>query len=124
MALDSLVRDVDTASIGASDVLVYRRAAGGHFVLTGPVRDDVSADLLLDDEPLVRKALGGHVIRLAADEPLRVCAGYVARAAAIVAVDCDVVVVLGRRDGCLAGVADSALVRVAMAVAAAQARRY
>ena len=125
MALDSLVRASETAtSVGASDVLIYRRAVGGYFVLTGPVRTDVSPDLHLDDEPLVRRAMGGHVIRIAADDPQRICAGYDARAAAIVAVDCDVIVVLGRRDGCLGGVSDAALVRAAMAEAAAQGQRH
>jgi hypothetical protein len=118
MAHATVIANTDAAAIGASDVLVYRRASGGQFVLTCPADPGTAGDLLLDDEPLVCRALGGHVIRLAADEPLRICAGYIARSAAIVAVDCDVIVVLGRRDGCLAGVGDDVLVRAAMAAAA------
>ena len=118
MAHTSVISNTNAAALGASDVLVYRRASGGQFVLTGPADPSIAGDLLLDDEPLVCRALGGHVIRLAADEPQRICAGYIARSAAIVAVDCDVVVVLGRRDGCLAGVSDDVLVRAAMAAAA------
>ena len=109
-------RDVLT-STGATDVLVYRRAAGGRFVLTSPQFDAVSADLLLDDEPAVREALTMGLRRLACESPRPVCGGYVARAAAIVAVDVDVIVVLGRRDGCLAGVSDETLVAAAVAAA-------
>ncbi|MPZ72120.1 MAG: hypothetical protein GEU74_02625 [Nitriliruptorales bacterium] len=116
--------DVDAATVRASDVLIFRRAGGGHFVLTGPPRTDVSGDLLLEDEPLAQRALGGHIVRVAAAQLLPVCAGYLARAAAVVAVDRDVIVVLGRRDGCMAGVGDAVLVRVAVAEATAQGGRF
>ena len=111
-------RDVLT-STGATDVLVYRRAAGGRFVLTSPQLDGMSADLLLDDEPTVREALTAGLRRVAGERPRPICGGYAARAAAIVAVDVDVVVVLGRRDGCLAGVSDETLVAAAVAAAGA-----
>lgn len=108
--------------IGASDALVYRRAVGGRFVLTGPPVDGVNGELLVDDEPLVREALALRVCRVAAEVPRPVCGGYVARAAAVVSVDRDVIVVLGRRDGCLKGVADVTLLGAAAAIAAGQAR--
>ena len=104
-------------STGATDVLVYRRAAGGRFVLTSPLHIGLSGDLLLDDEPAVREALSSRLRRVAAESPRTICADYVARAAAIVAVDRDVIVVLGRRDGCLAGVSDETLVAAAVGAA-------
>jgi hypothetical protein len=103
--------------VGASDVFVYRRAGGGAFVLTSPVTAPAAEELLLDDEPLVVAALRSGVQRVAGEEPRRLCAGYIGRAAAVVAVDVDVVVVLGRRDGCLAGVADDELVSAACVAA-------
>lgn len=109
------------ASVGATDVLVYRRANGGRFVLTGAPTDLAAGELLLDDEPIVAEALGGAVQRSAADELHEVCAGYRARAAAVVAIDRDIVVVLGRRDGCLAGVGDEALMWAARMAAFVQA---
>ena len=108
--------------VGASDALVYRRAGGGRFVLTGPPVAGVTGELLVDDEPLVREALRVRVCRVAAEVPRHVCGGYTARAAAVVSVDRDVIVVLGRRDGCLKGVADVTLLGAAAAVAASQAR--
>ena len=41
MAHTSVIANTNAAALGASDVLVYRRASGGQFVLTGP------ADLML-----------------------------------------------------------------------------
>lgn len=119
MAQGSVLTDLSDVlrSIGATDALVYRRAVGGRFVLTVPGPLDVADELMLDDEPLVVSALATGLRRVAAEAPRPVCAGYVARAAAIVAVDRDVVVVLGRRDGCLAGVSDEQLVAVATTAA-------
>ena len=112
-------RDVRTA-IGATDVLVYRRAAGGRFVLTGPSPEGVTGELLLDDEPLAREALVTRVRRVACESPIAVCGGYRACAAAVISVDRDVIVVLGRRDGCLMGVSDLVLLGAASAAAEAQ----
>ena len=109
------------AVVGATDALVYRRATGGRFVLTGPPADGVTGELLIDDEPLIRQALTVRVVRVAAESSRPVCGGYSARAAAVVSVDRDVIVVLGRRDGCLKGVADVTLLGAAAAVAGAQA---
>lgn len=109
------------ATIGATDALIYRRAAGGRFVLTGAPRTDVTGELLVDDEPGVRTALNVRVCRVAAESQREICGGYRARSAAIVSVDPDVIVVLGRRDGCLAGVADVTLLGAAAAAAASQA---
>lgn len=111
-------RDV-LATTGATDVLVYRRAGGGRFVLTSPLQAGLSHDLLLDDEPAVRQALASRLRRVAAESERTICGDYVARAAAIVAVDRDVIVVLGRRDGCLAGVSDETLIGAAVAAAGA-----
>ena len=113
--------DFATDSLGATDVLVYRRASGGRFVLTGPIPAGVTGELLLDDEPAVRQALTCRVRRIASEVAVNVCGGYSACAAAVVCVDPDVVVVLGRRDGCLAGVSDLTLLGAASAAAAAQA---
>lgn len=110
------------AATGATDVLVYRRAAGGRFALTSPHHMAFFGDLLLDDEPAVREALTLGLRRIAAESPRPICGGYSARAAAIVAVDVDVIVVLGRRDGCLAGVSDETLVAAAVAAAGTIAR--
>lgn len=110
-----------TELIGATDVLVYRRASGGRFVLTGPSPVGVTGELLLDDEPAVREALRSRVRRVACETPVAICGGYSACAAAVVCVDPDVIVVLGRRDGCLAGVSDLTLLGAASAAAAAQA---
>lgn len=106
-------------STGATDVLVYRRAGGGRFVLTTPLDAGLSSDLLLDDEPAVRQALTARLRRVACESPRVICGDYTARAAAIVAVDVDVIVVLGRRDGCLAGVSDETLIAAAVAAAGA-----
>jgi hypothetical protein len=119
MAHGSLLCDPHEAlaSTGATDVLVYRRAAGGRFVLTSQLMPGLSGELLLDDEPAVREALAQGLRRLAGELPRAICGGYTARAAAIVAVDVDVVVVLGRRDGCLAGVSDEVLIAAGAAAA-------
>lgn len=108
--------------IGATDALVYRRAGGGRFVLTGPPVAGVTGELLVDDEPLVREALRVRVCRVADEVPRLVCGGYTARAAAVISVDRDVIVVLGRRDGCLKGVADVTLLGAAAAIATSQGR--
>ncbi|HVM20970.1 MAG TPA: hypothetical protein VM307_13510 [Egibacteraceae bacterium] len=110
-------------AVGATDALVFRRASGGRYVLTTPAPPGIRDELLVDDEPAVQQALTTGVCRVAAEQPRPVCAGYRARAAAVVAVDPDVVVVLGRADGCLAGVDDQALVAAAAAVALAEHRR-
>lgn len=122
MVHSSVLSKVDEilASIGATDALVYRRASGGRFVLTGPPCDDVTGELLVDDEPTVRVALNARVCRVAAETTRGICGGYRARCAAVVSVDRDVIVVLGRRDGCLTGVADVTLLGAAAAVAASQ----
>lgn len=123
MVHSSVLTSIDEilATIGATDALVYRRGAGGRFVLTGSPRDDVSGELLVDDEPAVQMALAQRVCRVAAEAPRGICGGYRARSAAVVSVDPDVIVVLGRRDGCLAGVADVTLLGAAAAAAASQA---
>ena len=108
--------------LGTTDVLVFRRASGGRFVLTGPHPEGVTGELLVDDEPIVRQALADRVRRVACEQPVNVCGGYTACAAAVVSVDPDVIVILGRRDGCLAGVSDHALLEVATDAALAQAR--
>src|SRR5687768_10051660 len=111
-----------TDLIGATDVLVYRRASGGRFVLTGHAPAGVTGELLVDDEPAVREALRSRVRRIACETRVAVCGGYTACSAAIVCVDRDVIVVLGRRDGCLAGVSDLILLGAAAAAAEAQSR--
>ena len=109
-------------AIGATEALVYRRASGGRFVLTGPELPGVTGELLVDDEPVVREALRVRVYRVASEWPRPVCGGYAARAAAVVSVDPDVIVVLGRHDGCLKGVADVTLLGAAAAIATSQGR--
>ncbi len=104
---------------GATDVLVYRRAGGGRFVRTSPSVAGAAGDLILDHEPAVRRALSSRLRRIAGEYPRPICGGYTARAAAIVAVDVDVIVVLGRRDGCLAGVSDETLLAAAVAAVGA-----
>ena len=120
---------IDTAqdiarSVGATDVMVYRRASGGRFVLTGPIPAGVTGELLLDDEIVVRDAIIVRVRRVASETPVAICGGYTGCAAAIVCVDPDVIVVLGRRDGCLAGVSDLTLLGAASAAADTQAAGF
>ena len=124
MGLSAVLCDLDHVlhTVGASDVLIYRRAAGGRFALTDVAPQGVSADLLVDDEPYVVRALARGLCRVANEHSGPVCAGYRARAAAIVAVDRDVIVVLGRRDGCLAGVSDDTLIAAAQVAALSQGR--
>lgn len=105
------------AAIGATEALVYQRVAGGRFTLVGHPPARVRSDLIVDDEPAVADALVHGLRRVACEELREICAGYAARAAAIVAVETDVVVVLGRRDGCLAGVSDDDLLGAARTVA-------
>lgn len=121
MPYSSVLDSEDVAtSLGATDVLVYRRASGGRFVLTGRAPHGVSGELLLDDEPLACQALETGVRRVAGESPVAVCGGYRACAAAVIAIDRDVIVVLGRRDGCLAGVSNGMLAGAAVSAAAAQ----
>ena len=122
MASTTVVQDRHAVrnALGATDMLVYRRAAGGRFVLTGPSPEGVTGELLLDDEPLARQALVDRVRRVASESPISVCGGYRACAAAVVSVDPDVIVVLGRRDGCLMGVSDLVLLGAASDAAQAQ----
>lgn len=118
--VNSMLEDVTDAvmrSVGASDVLVYRRMNGGRFFMVGTPPKGVRPELLADDEPLVAEALRTGLRRMASEDPQPVCGGYIARSAAIVANRPNVIVVLGRRDGCLAGVADEAFLTAA-AVAA------
>ena len=121
MAFQTVTHDTDDAlrRTGATDVLVYRRASGGRFVLTSPAVAAAREDLLLDDEPVVAAAVRYGVRRVVSERPRELCAGYVGRAAAVVAVDVDVVVILGRRDGCLAGVSDVELITAARSAATA-----
>ena len=121
MALTSVpaVNDDALANVGASDVLVYRRSHGTHFVLTAPAHAAAAEQINVDDEPVIAAALRSGLRRVASEQPRVLCAGYRARTAAVVALDPDVVVVLGRRDGCLAGVSDLELMAAADAAAGA-----
>lgn len=105
------------ALVGAADVLVYRRSHGSLFVLTSPPLAAAAEEFVVEDEPAVSAALRSGLRRVASEQPRLLCAGYVARTAAVVALDRDVVVVLGRRDGCLAGVSDETLMAAAEAAA-------
>lgn len=103
---------------GATDVFVYRRAHGNHFVLTAPAQAAVAEQVCVDDEPVFAAALRSGLRRVASEQPRLLCAGYVARAAAVVAPDRDVIVILGCRDSCLAGVSDLELLLAAEVAAA------
>ena len=107
------------AGVGATDVFVYRRAHGSHFVLTTPAHAAAAEEICVDDEPAVAAALRSGLRRVASERPRLLCVGYVARTAAVVAPDRDIVVVLGRRDGCLAAVSDLELLAAAQTAAAA-----
>ena len=119
MASTSLLSDpaAALASVGATDIFVYRRASGSRFVLTTPAHA-AAEEICVEDEPAVAAALRSGLRRVASEQPRLLCAGYVARTAAVVAPDRDIVVILGRRDGCLAGVSDLELLAAAQAVAA------
>lgn len=107
------------AHVGATDVLVYRRSQGSRFVLSSPPQCQAAGDIVVEQEPVIAAALRSGLRRVASEDARLLCAGYVARAAAVVALDRDVVVVLGRRDGCLAGVSDEDLIAAADMAAAA-----
>ena len=124
MALSSVLGDTASvlAAIGAADALVYRRVTGGRYRLVaapgaGLPSGGAQAELLADDEPVVTAALATGLRRVACEQPRQICGGYVARAAAVVAVQPDVIVVLGRHDGCLAAVSNEELVAAARVVA-------
>lgn len=121
MAPSSVLFDPNDAlaQVGATDVFVYRRASGTRFVLTAPALAAAADQIRVENEPVVAAALRSGLRRVASEQPQLLCAGYVARTAAVVALDRDVVVVLGRRDGCLAAVSDGALIAAAAAAAAA-----
>lgn len=120
MASTSLLSDPPAAlvNLGATDILVYRRAHGTRFVLTSPAQSVAAEELRVEDEPAVAAALRSGLRRVASEQARVLCAGYVARTAAVVAPDRDVVVILGCRDGCLAGVSDIELLAAAEAAAA------
>lgn len=103
--------------IGATDVLIYRRSYGTTFVRTAPGHAPAAEQIAVEDEPAVAAALRSGLRRVASEQPKLLCAGYVGRTAAVVAPDRDVVVILGRRDGCLAGVSDLELLAAAQAAA-------
>ena len=119
MAHTSVLGDTPAvlAAIGASDALVYRRVSGGRFTVVGTPPPGAASDVLVDDEPLLADALVSRLRRVASEQPRLICGGYTARAAAVVPVGADVIVVLGRHDGCLAGVSDDELVAAAEFVA-------
>lgn len=75
-------------------------------------------ELFLDDEPLAAQAVQRGIRRVASYDARRVFSTYRARSAALVAVRGDVLVVLGRHDGCLAGVDDEELCEAAADAAA------
>ena len=120
MASTSLLTDpaAALASVGATDIFVYRRASGSRFVLTTPAQA-AAEEICVEEEPSVAAALRSGLRRVASEQPRVLCAGYVARTAAVVAPDRDIVVILGCRDGCLAGVSDLELLAAAQAAAAA-----
>ena len=113
-------RVVETLStVGAEEVLVFTRVSEQRFALEAACAAAARGELLLDDEPLARSALDTGLRRVASPTPRHVCAGYTARSAAIVALTWDLLVVLGRRNGCLAGVPDAELRRAAAGAVAA-----
>jgi hypothetical protein len=120
MALTSVLSEPTNAvaHVGATDILVYRRSQGTRFVLTAPAQAAAAEEFCVEQEPAVEGALRSGLRRVASEQPRLLCAGYVARTAAVVALDRDVVVILGRRDGCLAGVSDVELMAAAEAAAA------
>lgn len=103
----------------ATEVFVYHRAEGGRFELVGCAGAiDAPPELFLDDEPLAAQAVTRGLRRVASYEARRVFSTYRARTAALVAVRADVLVVLGRQNGCLAGVNDEELCEAAADAAA------
>jgi diguanylate cyclase (GGDEF)-like protein len=109
------------ATFGATDVLVLRRVTDerwAHLGGAGLGEDWVGLiELGTDDEPLLAQALRSRaVVRKTADHPIRMIGPYYAQQCAVLRVDGDYVIVLGRpdRDAPLAPVPDAEL-RVASA---------
>ena len=96
-------------AVRATEAFVYERVEASRYHLLGAVGGDRPSEVLLDDEPLAASAVREGIRRTASPDRRRVLAGYDARSAAIVSVG-DCLVVLGRRDGCMAGVADEDLI--------------
>lgn len=123
-AITSLSENLTVAldRIAASEVFVYRRAAGGRFTLVGHRGRVVApAEFFLDDEPLAAQAVERGCRRLASYDRRRIVSTYRARSAALISTSADVLVVIGRHDGCMAGCDDRDLydaARVAVATLA------
>ena len=115
----------DLALLDAPDVLVFRRIATDRYAHLGGVgRGEGWAGIVevnLDGEPLLRSAVeSGRPVRVDHGEPSRVVGPYYARAAVLIEVSDDVVVVLGNQQGSLAllGAPDVALLTAARDAAA------
>lgn len=104
-------------TVRATEAFVYTQVDAGRYRLLGAVGATGPEHVTVDDEPLAAAAIRFGLRRTASPDVRRVVAGYDARSAAIVAVGSRLVI-LGRRNGCLAGVSDEDLVAAAKTVCA------
>ena len=113
LQMNEIVLHLD--AVRATEAFVCTRVAPGRYVVTDAIGwgpDVVS----LDDEPLAAAAVRDGIRRTASPDARRVVAGYKARSAALIAFGIDTLVIIGRRDGCMAGVNDEELIATALAV--------
>ena len=104
-------------ALHASEAFVFTRVAPGRYELTASAGACAAPiQVVLDDEPLAAAAVRDGVRRVASPDRRRVVAGYDARSAVLVSPSADVLVIIGRTGGCLAGVANAELVASATAL--------
>lgn len=110
MTLSSQEIALHIETVRATEAFVYHRTAAGRYALVSAVGGPAPQSVELDDEPLAAAAVRDGVSRTASYDSRRVVAGYDARSAALVATHPGTLVIIGRRDGCLAGVDDDDLI--------------
>jgi hypothetical protein len=116
MTLSSQEIALHIESVHATEAFVYHRTTPGLYALVYAVGGPAPQSVHVDDEPLAAAAVRDGVSRTASYDRRRVVAGYDARSAALVSSNPQTLVIIGRHDGCLAGVDDEDLIAVADAV--------
>ncbi len=109
------------ASVGATDVFVFRRVAADRYVHVGGLGRGAgwagNIEISSDDADARRAIEARRLVRLETAEMANVLGPYYARSAAFVPVSDDVAVLFGTRDGGLVRDSDAALVAAAEAAA-------
>lgn len=115
------------ASVGASDVFVFRRVTEDRFVHVGGFGRGEgwagNVDLIVSDDSFARTAVEtGEPVRVEADQPVHVFGPYYQRFAALVPISTDVIVVFGRDDLGAFGASDARIFGAGVAAAGAVER--